>query len=395
VKITFLLTQSLESPSGLGRYWPVAKALQQRGHEVTILALHHDFGALVERRFTREGVRVWYVGQMHVRKVGSDKFYFKPLPLLWVVARATLALLWAALRVPADVYHVGKPQPMNGVAGVIVHWLRRKPLYLDCDDYEAGSNTFAGPWQRHVVAFFEDRLPRFSRGITVNTHFTERRLVALGYPPERIVYVPNGVDRERFAEAAMASPAALEALRGLLGLGGKRVVLYLGSMSLANHAVDLLLEAFVQVQERDPGAVLLLVGGGEDLVALQAQAQALGLDDAVRFVGRVPPEHAPCYYRLAAISIDPVRADEAAAARFPLKIVESWAMGVPVITGDVGERAMLLAQGGGVLVPAGDADALAEAILCALSVEVAVAQNLRTRYSWEQLATMWAAVYAL
>ena len=392
MKITFLLTQSLESPSGLGRYWPVAKELHRQGHEVTILALHHDFGALAERRFTREGVRVWYVGQMHVRKVGSEKFYFKPLPLLWVVARATLALLWAALRVPTDIYHVGKPQPMNGVAGVMAHWLRRKPLYLDCDDYEAGSNTFGGMWQRRVVAFFEDWLPRFARGITVNTHFTERRLAALGYPVERIAYVPNGVDRERFAEAALESPRTL---RRSLRLEGKRVALYLGSMSLANHAVDLLLEAFVRVRARDPQAVLLLVGGGEDLAVLQAQARALGLDDAVRFVGRVPPEQAPRYYRLAAVSIDPVRADDAAAARFPLKIVEGWAVGVPVITGDVGERAALLAEGGGMLVPAGDADALAEAIVRSLSAQVPVAQDLRGRYYWEQLAVTWAAVYAL
>jgi len=75
--------------------------------------------------------------------------------------------------------------------------------------------------------------------------------------------------------------------------------------------------------------------------------------------------------------------------------VESWAVGVPVITGDVGERVALLAEGGGMLVPAGDADALAEAIVRSLSAQVPVAQDLRGRYYWEQLAVTWAAVYAL
>jgi glycosyltransferase involved in cell wall biosynthesis len=371
------------------------------GYKVTILALHSNYESLEEHEkcFVREGVQIRYVGQMHVRKVGNHKFYFKPLSLLWVAVRATMALLWAALCNPTDVYHVGKPQPMNGIAGMLAHWIRRKPLYLDCDDYEAASNTFDSTWQRRVVAFFEDWLPRFARVITVNTHFTKARLTALGYPPERIIYVPNGVDRERFTEDALESSEAFEALRQSLGLDGKRVVLYIGSMSLANHAVDLLLEAFAQVRAHDPHIVLLLVGGGEDLPTLQAQARALDLDAAVRFVGRVPPEQAPRYYRLAEVSIDPVYDEAAAAGRFPLKIVESWAAGVPVITGDVGERVALLAKGGGLLIPAGDVAALAAAILqlvsdtTARAVQAANARKLSTRYYWDQLATTWAAIY--
>jgi glycosyltransferase involved in cell wall biosynthesis len=398
MRITFLLTQSLESPSGLGRYWPVAKALQQRGYRVTLLALHHNWEGLTRRRFVREGVHVWYVGQMHVRKVGNHKYYFRPLRLLWIVVRATWGLLWAALRVPTDIYHVCKPQPMNSIAGLLARWLRHKPLYLDCDDYETGSNTFNGAWQRRVVAFFEDRVPRFARGITVNTHFTAARLEELGYPPERVVRVPNGVERKRFAEAATESLRGLDALRESLGLVDKRVVLYLGSMSLTNHAVDLLLEAFVQVRAQEPRAMLLLVGGGEDFDVLRGQALDLG--KAVRFVGRVDPAQAPLYYRLAVVSVDPVYDDAVAAARFPLKVVESWAAGVPVVTGNVGDRAALLAKGGGLLVPAGDADALAKAITKLLSDEetraaqAARARDLRARYCWDRLVTLWALVYA-
>jgi glycosyltransferase involved in cell wall biosynthesis len=396
LRITFLLTQSLESPSGLGRYWPLSNELVRLGHKVVILALHHDFQALDRRRFTRDDVEVCYVGQMHVYKRGSDKFYYSPARLLWVVARATWQLAKAALQVPTDVYHLGKPHPMNGLAVLLPHLAKRKPVYLDCDDYESASNRFSKGWQKQTVAFFEDHLPSIAAGITVNTNFTFERLRELNYPDERIFYVPNGVERNRFAGV---QSAAVEKLRRQLGLVGRKVVLYVGSLSLASHAVDLLLEAFVTVHSAEPHAVFLLVGGGEDLKVLQRQAEALGLGDEVRFVGRVSPDTVPLYYLLAEASVDPVYDDPTARARSPLKVVESIASGTPVVTGDVGDRAALLARGGGLLVSPGDPLALAEGMLSILrdrSLYVRLSEealSVREQYYWDRLVQDFVQVY--
>jgi glycosyltransferase involved in cell wall biosynthesis len=339
--VAFLLTQSLESPSGLGRYGPIARELALRGARVTVLALHPDFAQLTERRFVQDGVAVWYVSQMHVQKVASRKRYFRPGRLLWVTALATWRLTVAALHTAADVYHVGKPHPMNGIAGLIASRLRRKPMILDCDDFEAGSNRFSGGWQQRIVAAFEDNLPRWADKVTVNTRFMQSRLEGLGVPPSRMVYVPNGVERSRFADTTRIETTAAT-LRERLGLAGRPVVLYAGSLSLANHAVDLLLLAFAELLRDVPEAVLLLVGGGEDLDLLKGQAQEAGLDDCVRFVGRVAPEEVAAYYRLADVSIDPVQDDPASRARSPLKLFESWAMDTPFVTADVGDRSELL-----------------------------------------------------
>lgn len=364
--IAFLLTQDLTSPSGLGRYWPLSKELVRLGHQVTVLALHADYAALRadERRFERDGVRVRYVAQMHVHKTGNTKIYFGPVRTLWIAAVGALKLSLAAAQTPADVYHLGKPHPMNGMAALWPLWAQRKSVYLDCDDYEAGSNRFAKSWQKRIVVFFEDQLPRIAAGITVNTHFMMAHLQQKGYPADKIVYVPNGVDRARFAGF---DAQAIQTLRQRLRLVDKKVILYLGSMSLSNHAVDLLLDAFAQVRSTEPQAVLLLVGGGEDYAVLQAQATRLALGESVRFVGRVTPGEAPLYYRLAHISVDPVRDDPAAHARFPLKIVESLVCGVPVVTGDVGERGPLLRNSGlGRLAVPGDSPSLATHILALL-----------------------------
>ena len=96
MKITFLLTQSLESPGGNGRFFPLAKALVRAGHHVTIIALHHDFANAPVRTFTQDGVNVHYVAQMHVHKQGNHKSYYSPARLLWVTAVATWQLTWAA-----------------------------------------------------------------------------------------------------------------------------------------------------------------------------------------------------------------------------------------------------------------------------------------------------------
>jgi glycosyltransferase involved in cell wall biosynthesis len=396
MRITFLLTQSLEGPYGLGRGWPLARELVRMGHTVTVLALHPDYGALEKRSFVRGGVRVRYVAQMHVRKQANSKSYFGPLRLLWIVAWATWRLSWVALRTPSDVYHLGKAQPMNGLAGCLLKLLGRS-VYLDYDDYEAAINRFGSEWQRRVVAFFEDRLPRMAAGITVNTHFLAQRLVSLGVPSERLVYVPNGIERERFSAL---NAADVEALRRQLDLEGRRVVLYLGSMSFVSHAVDLLLEGFVLVRQAVPDVLLLLVGGGEDYDKLPAYVERLNLGDSVRIVGRVAPERVPLYYAVADASVDPVRDDWVARARSPLKLFESLAMGTPVVTGEIGDRSEYLDGGSaGVLVAPGDAAALANGIVHllqhrdVLSRMSRAAEKVWQRYAWDVLVHDFARVY--
>ena len=128
MKILFLSTQSKESPSGGGRYWPLAKALVDLGHDVTLAALHHNYRDLINRNFTEDGVNVKYVGQMHVRKVGNQKLYFHPVQMVWIALIATLKLTWTALRTDCDAIHICKSQPMNGLAGWFAHLLRRVPV---------------------------------------------------------------------------------------------------------------------------------------------------------------------------------------------------------------------------------------------------------------------------
>jgi len=401
MRITFLLTQSLDSPSGLGRYWPLAKELVKLGHSIVILALHPNFAGLGERAFCQEGVSVRYVGQMHVRKQGSRKSYFGPLRLLVTTLWSTLCLMWAALAMPTDIYHLGKPHPMNGVAGLIASRVKRKPLYLDCDDYEAASNRFSGRWQQRIVAFFEDRLPRYAKGVTVNTTFMAERVAGLGYPAERIRYVSNGVDRGRFAEAGLSpsratAPAAVAEGRGDDG----NTVVYVGSVSYTSHAVDLLVQAFAELLRSVPGARLILVGGGENLEDLRHLVDDLGVGDSVELVGRVEQDRVCDYYRLADLTVDPVRDDLASKARCPLKLFESWAVGVPCVTGDVGDRRALMGYPmAGRLAVAGDAASLAQEMLALItdpterrSARLACRQRVEGHY-WDQLIREFTEVY--
>jgi glycosyltransferase involved in cell wall biosynthesis len=375
----------------------VTKELVKLGHEVSVLALHPDLASVSQRRLEANGVQVHYVGNMHVRKVGNQKTYFSTLGLLRVALASSVRMSLQALRSETDVIHVGKPHPINGLAAVGARCLRGRGLYLDCDDYEAESNRFSGRWQKAMVALWEDKLPRLAKGMTVNTRFTQKRNIALGFPAERIVYVPNGVDRERFGRV---DPQQVQDRRQRLGLEDKRVVAYVGSMSLVNHPVNLLLDAFGSVRRQCRDAVLILVGGGEDYDALRQRATELGLQEAALFVGRVRPEEVPLYLAMSDVSVEPVYDDLAARARSPLKIFESLAVGTPVVTGDVGDRREMLEDGkAGLLVSPGDSDALAQGILALLQDQEraqamrGAALQLRERYYWDVLVKDFVKVY--
>lgn len=398
MKIAFLSTSSPIYPSALGRWLPLARELARRGHEVHFITLHHEFCQGLARPRLEAGVWVHTVAQMHVRGWGDTRRPLSGLELLRVALGGTVALWQRARAVRADVYHICKPQPMNSLAGLLVARERRR-LYLDCDDYEAQATCFTGHWQRAVVRFFEDRLPRLVAAVTVNTRFLADRVQRLGVAPERVVYVPNGVERARFGRL---DREVGDRLRRRYGLVGKPVVLYLGTLSLASHPLFLLLEAFPRVAQQVPDARLVWLGGGEDRPRIARRVQELGLSERVLFLGAVDPAEVPNYLLLADITVDPVHDDGIARARSPLKVLESMACGIPVVTGDVGDRREMLADGAaGLLVRPSDPEALAEGIVSLLldpARRREMAESARERvqaYWWERLVEDFLRVYAV
>ncbi len=397
MKILYLLTQDLESPSGLGRYLPLATQMVSLGHQVTVVALHSDYGSLKPKRFVREGLEIWYVSQMHVQKHGSTKKYFSAGDLIKISLQATWRLLHAVLTIPVDIVHVGKPHPMNGLAGMLAQRMHHYQLYVDCDDYEAYIGNFRHQWQRGIVSFFEQHVPSKAIYVTTNTFFSRQRLIASGIPEEKIVYIPNGVDRKRFIPPLEGQVANL---RSQLGLDGCQVVAFIGSLNLTSHPVDLLIRAFKLVRSQFTKARLLIVGGGSDLDRLADIAKQNGLEQDIIFRGRVDPGQVNLYYRVADVSVDPVYDNGAAQGRAPLKMFESWACGVPFVSCDVGDRRLLLGDPpAGILAKPGDAASLAEKIGQVLS-DMDLMQLLRERgyvrvksYYWDMIAPQLAAVY--
>jgi glycosyltransferase involved in cell wall biosynthesis len=397
VRIVFLGTSCLDDPGPRGRYFPIARELARAGHDVHLLLLHPTFDAAdVTRRFDHDGVHVAYVSQMHVYGHPGQRRYYSPAVLLSVSLRAAIALAANARRLQPDVIHIAKAQPINGLAGLLA---RRRPvkLCLDCDDYEAESNRFAGRWQRWGVRWWEDFLPRHADAVSLNTRFTYDRCRELGVPAERLFRVPNGVSEWQFRRPEREM---LESLRQRLGCGSGPLVIYFGAMHGVAHGLDLLLEAVAALRRDSPEARLLMVGDGDDLPSLKARAAEIGIATAISWAGRVPPEEVAGHVALADCSVDPVHDTPAARARFPLKIVESMAQGVPVVTGEVGDRREILAGGhAGRLVRAGDAAALATGmreILSDAGLRTSLSARAREHaetYRWEHIIQRWLEMY--
>ena len=233
--------------------------------------------------------------------------------------------------------------------------------------------------------------------MTVNTRFLGERVAGLGVPRERIVHVPNGVDLQAWQPAP---PEQIAGLRTALGLEGQRVIAYAGTLSLQNHPVDLLLDAMSSIARYDRSIMLLLIGGGEDLPLMRERITRAGLDQAVRCTGHVSRSALRALLGLTELTVDPVFDDAVARARSPLKIIESMALGVPVVTADVGDRRLLLGNGAaGILVTPGDAADLATGIVDLLASEARRAtmsqHALRHihEYEWSTLAERFENVY--
>lgn len=165
-------------------------------------------------------------------------------------------------------------------------------------------------------------------------------LVQRGVPAGKITQSPNGVDLTLFGESAARDPA----LASQLGLGDGPVIGFIGSF-YDYEGLDDLIAALPLLRERQPGAQLLLVGGGPMEAALRAQAKASPAAEAIHFVGRVPHSEVERYYALVDVLAFPRKRSRLTDLVTPMKPLEAMAQGRLVAASDVGGHRELITDG--------------------------------------------------
>lgn len=170
---------------------------------------------------------------------------------------------------------------------------------------------------------------------------------------ERMLWIPNGVDAERFRPQAAA---ARRDSRRTLGLAEKTVAFGCIASLTPVKCHDDLLAAFARLHRQLPQAQLLLIGDGPLRAQVARQIGALGLGGAVRLVGNL----ANIETVLPALDVAVLASSTEGMSN---AILEAMACGLPVVATAVGGNLELVQhQVSGLLVPAREPDRLADAL---------------------------------
>lgn len=290
-----------------GHVLSLATGLAARGHEIRVLC--HPRGRL-RRSVEAHGLRA-----VAVPTVGQTD------------PRAALRLAWIVRRWRPDVLHLHTPK--DYLVGALAARL---------------SDATATVLTRHLLLPVSPHMRRLYRrcdAVICPCRALRDQLAADGVPDEKLALVYGAINAEPFFQA----PPPRSETGLVVGTVGRLV-------PGKGHAV--LLEAFAQL-----GGVptLRVIGDGPERAALGAQVERLGLTDGVQFLGfqsDVPAAMAALDMFVLASTHTEV---------LPLVVMEAMAAGCAVVATAVGGVPEIVEDGhSGLLVPPGDAEALAASL---------------------------------
>lgn len=369
------------------RALPLAQALVARGHSVTLL--------LPPWQNPEDAGRVWNEGGVHIENMALPA----GVPG-WFHWRLASALVRRAVALKPDVIHTFKPKAYAGLAHFALR--RRFPVVVDTDDWEGyGGWNDLNPYSAPLKRFFawQERwgLTR-AAAVTVASRALQTLVWAMGGPPERVFYLPNGC----ISRPALPRPAE----------GGGRPTLLLYTRFF-EYKVERLWRIVEGVRARIPDLRLWVVGKGffaeeETLLDLaraagwQVSEGALLAPDAnLIYAGLVPPEDLPAHFAQADVALYPFDDTLLNRTKCPVKLLDLLAAGVPVVADAVGQVAESIRHGEtGLLIPPGDDTAFIETVTTLLrdtSLRRSLAQHAvsdaRERFAWDTLAPIAEAAY--
>ncbi|HQE92552.1 MAG TPA: glycosyltransferase family 4 protein [Anaerolineae bacterium] len=369
------------------RALPLAQALVARGHSITLLLPPWQNPADAGQCWNADGVHVENV----VLPTGVPG---------WFHWRLTTTLVRRAAALKPDVVHTFKPKAYAGLAHLALR--RHFPVVVDTDDWEGyGGWNDLNPYPALLKRFFawQERWGlTHAAAVTVASHALQTLVWAMGGPPERVFYLPNG---------CVPRPAVPR-----LAHNGGRPTLLLYTRFF-EYKVERLWRIVAGVKARLPEVRLWVVGKGffaeeDSLLALAraagwrvAEGASPSSDADLVYAGLVPPEDLPPHFAQADVALYPFDDTLLNRTKCPVKLLDLLAAGVPVVADAVGQVTESIRHGEtGLLVPSGDDAAFVEAVTTLLrktalrqSLGERAARDVRDRCAWEVLAPVAEAAY--
>jgi len=225
--------------------------------------------------------------------------------------------------------------------------------------------------------------------IAVSEDVSQKLQELFGQKPPKVRVMVNRIDVQSFA----TTPPS-EDLRKSLGLRPENKILTTVARLMPPKGHAYLIEAMHQLVPRFKNLKLLLVGDGDLRQPLQKKCAALGVMEHALFIGS--RRDIPAILALTDIFILPSLREGTS-----LALLEAMASGKPIVATDIpGNRAVLRHQINSLLVPPGDAEALADAISFllehpgparkyALKAHEAVQTKFDIRQTVKELEELW------
>ena len=387
LRIVWVLKKQLDCATDRSARVEMVKALQVRGHTVTLLTGKRsstaDYGLGDSLQFART---LPWPGVFHLSFLLS--------------VRARVRRLVRAAQVDVVVF-----DPLSAVAvlGALAAHRRRArasvprvTLVMDVRSLPAPGPRWAARGRRMLFRMGVAVGARIADGVTIISPALHEELThGLGLSGNKPWAVwSSAVDAARFAPRRFSADE-VGRLRSALGLGDKYVILYHGAMDV-RRGLDALVRSFAVLRARgDERARLLLVGGNYDVQALRSLVAREGLGQSVVFVDTVPYEMVPLYLAAADAGVVPLPDVAIWRTSSPLKLFEYLAMEKPVIVSDIrAHRDLVQASQGAYFMPGFGPEAIAAAIESVMASDAdavrasgAAARNMIIReFAWSAQA---------
>lgn len=226
------------------------------------------------------------------------------------------------------------------------------------------------------------------RILTVSEYTRKDIVEHLGVHPDKVVVTYPGVDEFYRPERDSAS---LERVRKRYSIDGD-YILYVGNHGV-NKNLHRLLKAFAVLKNRKSAALILAGNKDPRRQDLYNLPSVLGIEDKVRFIGKVPEEDLPALYTMAKVFVFPSLYEG-----FGLPPLEAMACGTPVVSSTATSLPEVVGDAG-VQTDPYDPGAIAGALDKVLSSK-ALQSELREKgfkraaqFSWLECAKMTVQVY--